>query len=363
MVTVLSFLGVLLILVLVHEFGHYIVAKKSGMYVEEFGFGLPPRLWGKKIGETLYSLNVLPLGGFVKIFGEEHSEQKAPARLDPAERADLVNRSFSHKPWQVRAAVIAAGPLMNFLFAVLLLSILFTKGIWIPTTDVRIEEVQSGSPAQSVGLQKNDIIRRIEVGGEVYDIQLTSDVSRYTNQYKGRELRLIIERNEDERAIMVTPRTRIPKGQGALGIAISQTVYKKVPWYKAPIEGTKSAFALSRDFYKELGRALYRIAQFENPRVVVTGPVGIAQITSQAAQSGIATLALFLALFSLNLFLINLLPFPALDGGQLVFVAIEAIRKKPISAHIKQRVNTIGFAILISLMILITIKDVRDLVR
>ncbi|PJE63865.1 hypothetical protein COU89_00930 [Candidatus Roizmanbacteria bacterium CG10_big_fil_rev_8_21_14_0_10_45_7] len=350
MITLLSFFGVLFILVVIHEFGHFFVAKKSGMRVDEFGFGLPPRAWGKKIGETLYSINWLPLGGFVKIFGEEAGE--------------VGKGSFSSKPWYLRGAVIVAGPIMNFVLAVFILSVLFTKGIWIPTTDVRIAEIMPGSPAKSAGLKASDIIRSIEVeDGTSYRVQFTSDVSKYTNQYKGKTIKLTVSRDGKAHTILVTPRVNPPKGQGALGISISQTVFTKVAWYKAPYEGVKSALVLSREFYKELGRALFHLARFENPQVAVTGPVGIAKITGSAAQSGIETLSLFLALFSLNLFLINLLPFPALDGGQLVFIIFEAIRGKSISSSIKQRVNTIGFALLISMMILITLNDIRGLLK
>ncbi|MCR4326210.1 MAG: M50 family metallopeptidase [Candidatus Roizmanbacteria bacterium] len=349
MITLLSFFGVLFILVVIHEFGHFFVAKKSGMRVDEFGFGLPPRAWGKKIGETLYSINWLPLGGFVKIFGEDAGE--------------TGTGSFSSKPWYLRGAVIIAGPIMNFVLAVVILSVLFTKGIWIPTTDVRIAEIVPGSPAQSAGFKASDIIRSIEADGTSYHIQMTSDVSKYTNQYKGKELVLTVSREGTERTIRVTPRVNPPKGQGALGISISQTVFTKVAWYKAPYEGVKSALVLSGEFYKELGRALFHLVRFENPQVAVTGPVGIAKITGSAAQSGIETLSLFLALFSLNLFLINLLPFPALDGGQLVFIIIEAIRGKSISSSIKQKVNTIGFALLITMMVMITLNDIRGLLK
>lgn len=350
----LPFFAVLFLLVVVHEFGHFIVAKLFGMLVEEFGFGMPPRIVGKRFGETLYSLNWLPIGGFVRIYGETEENLKKDGENE---------RAFHIRPWWQQALVLLAGPAMNILLAVGILTVLFTKGTYIPSSQVRVTNIEKASPAQIAGIQKGDVITSIEKDGNDNRVQLMGDVSRLAQQYKGETVVVRIKREGKTQSITVAVREKPAKGQGYLGVEISQFEFVKVPWYQAPGEGVRHAFRISSEFYSELGRALSKVAVLQNPQVEVAGPVGIARITGSAAQSGPEVLWMFIALFSLNLALINLLPFPALDGGQLMFTLYEFITGKRVSAHFRTVVNALGFTILIGFMLMVTVVDIQRIIK
>jgi len=355
MFTVIVFILILSFLVLIHEFGHFWVAKRSGIKVEEFGLGLPPRIFGIKKGETLYSLNALPFGGFVRLFGEE--EAVSGAILTEAEKSRAF---FAKKPLQ-RAAVILAGPVMNFILAVVILSVLFIKGVYLPATNIRIVEVSKKSPAATVGLKLNDVIKEARSGGKSYSVTSSNDIISLSKKFAGEKIVLVVSRENRTHMFNVTPRKNPPKGQGSMGIIISQYEYKKAVWYKAPIVGLSTALVISKEFYGELFGALSQLAHFKDPHIAVAGPVGIAKISGEAARSGVQTLALFVSLLSLNLALINILPFPALDGGQLFMIIIEAITRRKISPVLRARINTVGFALLIVLILLVTVRDIQGL--
>jgi len=353
MLTIIVFFLVLSVLVLIHEFGHFYIAKKSGMHVEEFGLGLPPRLFGKKIGETLYSFNLLPFGGFVKIFGESPEDIKN--NPDPK----LTQRSFANKPWYQRAAVIIAGPTMNFILAVIVISYMFTKGTYLPAGQVRVVEVNKGSPAAVAGLKKDDILRRFAQK----KITQSSDLIGVAKKYAGQKVTLRIERQGKIISKKLTPRKNPPKGEGALGVTISDLELKKYPLWQAPWIGLKESVKISLMFYGEMGKIVGKLVMFQNPQVEVAGPVGIAKLTGQAVDVGFDAVIQLLGLLSLNLALINVIPFPALDGGQLAFVLYEAVSRRKIREEVKARINTFGFALLMLLIILITIKDITGLIK
>ena len=221
-ITIIVFIIILAILVLIHEFGHFIVAKKNGILVEEFGFGFPPRVWGKKFGETLYSLNLLPIGGFVKVYGEEYYEEDS--HVDPK----LKDRAFvNKKSWQ-KASVIVAGVIMNFLLGWAILTFLFTQGTPVPMKEVIIEEVKSNTPAAVVGLKTNDKIVKIFHEGKEYTVNTPTDLQNYTKKFLGKEITLNIIRGTQEGNVKITPRKNPPKGEGAMGIAMKSFEIKKI---------------------------------------------------------------------------------------------------------------------------------------
>ena len=349
MLTGIIFFLVLSFLILIHEFGHFYVAKKSGMLVEEFGLGLPPRIWGKKIGETLYSLNLLPFGGFVKIFGDNPDDLKKNPKA--------LKRAFNHKPWYQQLMVIVAGPTMNFLLAVLVISYLFTKGTYVPSNTVTVVEAQSGSPAKVAGLKKDDVI--VSIAGK--KVTTSEQLISIAKDKAGKPVMIIISRQGKEFQMQITPRQNPPKNQGALGAVITDLELKKYPLYQAPFVGLVESVRISLLFYKELGSLFWQFITFQNPQVEVAGPVGIVQLTGKAVNYGYEAVIQLLGLLSLNLALINIIPFPALDGGQISFIVFEQFTRKKIKEEIKARINVAGFAFLLFLLFLITIKDVRSL--
>src|SRR3990167_4097784 len=243
-ITVIAFFVVLSILVLIHELGHFLTAKRLGIKVEEFGFGFPPRVLSLKIGETLYSINLLPIGGFVKLYGEDDAgggSLKTQNSKLKTQKYDLKRAFFARPAWQ-RALVILAGVIMNFVLAVVLLSYLFAaKGVALPTENIKITDVAKGSPAEAVGLKSGDEVA-IVAGKKITD---TKEFISLTNANRGREIILKIKRGGREFSINVTPRKVVQKGEGPLGIAITNIEIKKYPWYSAPYFGTIEAFKFS----------------------------------------------------------------------------------------------------------------------
>jgi len=359
--TFLVFIFVISILVLVHELGHFLTAKKLGIKVEEFGLGLPPRLIGIQKGETIYSINALPIGGFVKLFGEEDIEG------DPqptTHNLQLFRRAFFARPAWQRAVVLLAGVAMNFLLAITIISFLFTQGVMVPTDKVTIEKVEQGSPAEEAGLKVNDVIKEFEVRGSRFEeIKSAERLIEITKEYLGEEIELIVVRGEEEMTVKITPRQEYPEGQGPMGIAITDFEERVYPWYQAPFLGTNEAFKLSWALVKGIGQTLWRLITFQSVKGEVAGPVGIAQLTGKAVKFGKMAVLELLGLLSLNLAVINILPFPALDGGRLLFVGIEAATGKKIRAKWEKITHQIGMAVLLALIFLVTVNDVLRLLR
>jgi len=355
--TIIIFIITLSILVLVHEFGHFLMAKKMGVKVEEFGIGLPPRLFGMKKGETLYSVNLLPLGGFVKLFGEEYDELKNKTNK---------NRTFvNKKPWQ-KTLIVLGGVFGNFLLGWFIFSYLVTQGVPVPTNDVIIEKVTKNSPAQIAGFKEKDIIiKLIPQDSQFPQIPLTSstDLIAQTKKLAGKTIGLEFRRNGKIYLTKIIPRKNPPKDEGPLGISITSFIEKKYPWYSAPYYGLVEAFNITFKIASELGKMLFGFVTFQKQYVDVAGPVGIAHLAGQAIKFGRNAFLEFLALLSLNLAIINILPFPALDGGRLVFVLYEGFTKKKPNKNFEKYTNLIGFVILLSLAALITVNDIIKLFR
>lgn len=357
--TILIFIIILGVLILSHEFGHFITAKRSGIKVEEFGFGFPPRIFGKKIGETTYTLNLIPFGGFVKIEGEEGDHPDDP-------------RSFAAKSPYIQALVLGAGVLFNVLLAFILLSIVSWAGTptQLDDTDtparardirVLIGLVAPDSPAEKAGLLSGDTILRVSKDGDEKEIRDVSTLQEFVKKYGDDFLTLTVLRGAEESGFNVYARSHPPEGEGALGISLVRVGVVSHPWWEAPWEGFKMtlrSIALTARGFVEIIRIAFSGG---NAGAYVAGPVGIVSLVDQSLGLGFVFLIQFTALLSINLAIINLIPFPALDGGRLFFLLIETVRRKPLNKKITAWVNAASFFFLLFLMLLITIADVRKL--
>jgi regulator of sigma E protease len=353
--TIIVFIAILGLLVFVHELGHFIVAKKSGMKVEEFGFGFPPRVFGIKRGETLYSINLIPLGGFVKILGEDGSETPDP-------------QSFGHKPAWKRFLVLIAGVTMNVILGWVLISI--GLGLGLPTVigegdqvpksakvrdaSVAIVEIAPNSPADSAGLKVGDDILKVND----QPISSIDSAQEATAKNAGNLTTYLIKRGSSTFTKTITPRLNPPAGEGPLGIALSSIAYVSYPWYEVLFRGFYTTYNLVVATLIAFGSLIGQWFAGKSVGGSISGPVGIALLTRDMTQLGFVYLLQFTALLSVNLAIINAVPFPALDGGRVLFLIIEKIRRKKLPVKAEQIANTVGFMLLLLLMLLVTVHDV-----
>ncbi len=349
---IIIFLIILVVLILVHEFGHFIAAKKSGVLVEEFGIGFPPRLYGRKIGETVYSINLIPLGGFVRLYGEEYSQ------LEEGERARLKSRAFVSKPHFQKAIIIIAGIVGNFILGWVLISYLFTRGVPVPTDKVIIDSVQGGSPAKHAKLAPRDVILKVRSKNKVFIIKKADDFITIAKNSAGSEISIEYARDDVIGQTKLTPRKNPPAGQGALGVVITTFEERKYPWYKAPFFGLFEAGKITKSIIVELARTIGGLIAFQKPKADITGPIGIVHFTGQAVKYGQNAVLELVALLSLNLAVINILPFPALDGGRLAFVVYEWVSRRRVNAKFERITNLAGIIILLTLAVVVSIFDV-----
>jgi len=346
-VSVLIFIVVLSVLVLVHELGHFLVAKRSGILVEEFGLGIPPRIYGKKIGDTIYSINLLPFGGFVRLHGEQGDGPIA----NPS-------KAFLNKGKLTRTLVIVSGVVMNFLLAVVAFTIFYWfTGIPRDTHRVTIIDISPGSPAVTAGLKPGDVIE--SVNGKTFTN--INDFITYVDSEAGKKIAIQTQNGTVE----VTPRLNPPSGEGPLGVVISTTEVYFPPIWQRPFYGVyygfRDALFWGGTIISGLRSIFVQIFAGQAPQGV-SGPVGIFAVTTEAASLGVLTLINFVGILSVNLAILNIVPFPALDGGRLLFIGIEAVTKKKVSPKVEAAIHTAGMAILLALILLITIGDIRRLV-
>jgi len=358
LLTIIVFLLILGLLIFVHELGHFIMAKRAGAKVEEFGFGFPPRIFGKKIGETIYSLNLIPLGGFVRILGESGEEKKNP-------------RSFANKSTFQRFKILIAGVSMNLMLAAVLLSIGFSLGL--PTVidsdqgkareaKIQILSVSPNSPAQAAGIKIGDEIKKFKVQSSKFKVvSEVEEVQELTEKYAGQEIVLEIKRGGEILNVSLVPRKTPPEAEGAMGVALAKTAIVSYPWYKSIWLGIVTTFNLTLTFIFAFARILKDLILAGELTTEISGPVGIAVLTSQAAKLGFIYVLQLTALISINLAIINAFPFPALDGGRILFLVIEKIKGSPVSQRVERAIHTAGFMFLIGLIILITFRDVKKL--
>lgn len=366
MTTVLIFIAVLAILVFVHELGHFSVAKWFGMRVDEFGLGFPPRAtsYKPKNSETTYSLNWLPLGGFVKIFGENGDAKGDPTHPE-------FGRSFQDKPWYAQVAVLAAGVIMNMLLAWLLFSVTYMAGTLavaeegreLTDVSVVVTQVLDDSPAATAGIKAGDRIVGIR-STEAEDGERAptpEDVQKAVASVGTSSVTLSLVRQNEPVIATVTP-VLTTDGEYQVGISMTEAGILKLPFLASLAEGAETSWfiteqtvvgftTLIREALTGGGSSLEQVA----------GPVGIADLVGEAADRGWVPLLSFMALISVNLAVLNLLPFPALDGGRIVISVAEAVSRRRVPGYINGLVNGVGMAILLILMILITYQDIARL--
>lgn len=350
--TIVLFLIVLSILVVIHELGHFFAARMFGVAVEEFGLGFPPRAAILKKGkETTYTINWLPFGGFVKLKGEG-GESK--------EHDSFVAQSL----WK-RTIILGAGVFMNIAFTVLVFTIGYSVGMpqsvegnanATSLKDFRIEVIaaKEGSPAQKAGIQSGDVITQIE--GQIFS-DVTS-LRSYVGAHGGQELNVDIRRNGSSLPLKITPTILTQGEQAVMGVELVAVATVSYPIHIAFAESLKTTWALTKNIFTSLGSAV-RTRDFGG----FVGPVGIAKHTAQAAQLGLSYLINLMALISLSLGIFNVLPIPALDGGRILFVFIEKIRRRPIDQQLENTLHLVGFFVLLLLLVLITVKDVGSLLK
>jgi regulator of sigma E protease len=348
--TVLLFIVVLAILVLVHEVGHYLAARLFGIDVEEFGIGYPPRAWGVKRGKTFWSINWIPIGGFVRIRGEDDPDATGPG-------------SFAHKPAWQRAVVICAGVFMNLVLSSLLFGIGFISGVpqiaeGLPDTarvrDPRVQviEVLPDSPASEAGFSVGDIIVAVE--GE--PLARVEAIQERVNAAEG-AVDVELRRGKETVRLELTPELDEASGRRIMGVALVESAVVSYPWYEALPKGVYATGFYVKEIVLSLADLVKGLFVGQKPGVEFSGPVGIAVLTGQAAKLGFTYLMQFAALLSVNLAVINILPIPALDGGRLLFIIIEKFRGRGVRPIVEAVTHRIAFFLLLGLVVLVTIKD------
>ncbi len=346
--TVIIFLLVLAILIFVHELGHFLTARACGIRVDEFALGFGPKLWRYRKGETTYALNLIPFGGYVKIFGENPND-------DSISGPDS-SRSFVNKPKWQQILVLAAGVVFNFIFAWAIVAIAFMSGVpasiesysrypdRLENPRVVITYVEPGSPAEKSGLK---------AGEEVIGFNAVEDVQKYISESKGVDVKI----NDKT----VAAKEGIVKGKYAIGIAMDKVATLQLPVHLALFESARFSMHMIKAVAVGIYDLMIGIFKGTSSLSSVTGPIGIAGLVGDAASLGFTYLLLFTALISINLGVLNLVPFPALDGGRILFVLIEAIIRRPIKPVVANYINAIGFSLLILLMIVVTYREAAKL--
>jgi regulator of sigma E protease len=357
---IVPFLVILTVLVFVHEFGHYLIARWNGVRVEVFSIGFGPELfgWWDRAG-TRWKFSTIPLGGYVKMFGDSDASSGLPtpglARFSPAER----EASFHYKRLGQRAAIVAAGPAANFLFAVLVLTILFMT-FGQPFTPAEVGQVQPGSAAEQGGVRPGDVILKIDGG----TVQRFEDVQQAVRLNPNVPMTIVVRRDGQEETLRVTPtRTEMTDRFGnryeigLLGIARSGMEYVK----RDPATALAQAGAETWDLSVATLKAMWQIVIGTRATDELGGPLRIAQMSGEVAQGGVVAVLWFMAVLSINLGLINLFPVPVLDGGHLLFYAAEAVRGKPLGQRAQEYGFRIGLALVLTLMVFATWNDLVHL--
>ena len=345
---IFAFIIVLGVLIFFHEFGHFLIARLFGVGVEKFSLGFGPRLIGKTIGITDYRLSAIPLGGYVKMVGEEPDAEVEPANLE---------LSFTHKHVAKRMLIVAAGPVFNILLAILIFFGIFWasgKFVMLPA----VGSVKSDSPAEAAGLREGDLITVID-GMPINSWDEMADV---INGSQGRSLLLSVERQDSILEFTISPQ-KVP----------TQNIFgENIQRYVIGITASGESYSKDLGFMEAVGESLVQSYRVIELMVVIIGklikgdistdtlggPIMIAQMAGDSAKAGVGSLIFFIALISINLAVINLLPIPVLDGGHLLFFTIEAIKGSPVSIKIREVAQQVGLFILILLMILVFYNDI-----
>ncbi len=376
--SVIVFILILSFLVVSHEFGHFITAKKSGVKVEEFGLGYPPRLFGWKKGETVYSINAIPFGGFVRLYGEDEEDEEYLSHP----------RSFSSKSKWKRALIVSAGVIMNFLVAVIIFYFLlpfngFSSQQYLifnyhfpfgqQENFPLVSFVAKNSPAEKNSLKRKDIIlegaltlKSLKTGEGAVHFKSAEDLIKFVNKNKGKKifLKVGVLGSKKVRELSLVPRASPPKREGPMGVALGTVAEIK---YNTPFEKITSGFLHSLNLshysivaFGHLIKSSFKEESLKPLSAGVVGPVGILAVTKLTLKSGLLAILNLTALFSLALAIMNMLPFPALDGGRLLFIIGEAIFQRRISPSLERKINFVGFIILILFLVAVTYKDINQ---
>lgn len=376
LLTIITFIIILSILVFAHEVGHFMMARRFGVRAEEFGFGFPPRAFGvykneqglrkivwsakevKDCPGTVYSINWLPLGGFVKIKGENGPSASSGLAED--------NDSFAGRPIWQRAFMLSAGVVMNIILAAILITVGFMIGLpqaldgqvdaraRVREKKIQIVQVMKNTPAEAAGLALGDVILSIDN----QSFANYQELQNYVASNVGRKLSYKIERGRDLIGLEAVPELMSETGKGGIGIAISETGLVSYPWYLAVWQGIKTTLILIWAIIAAFYELIKGLILGQGVTADLAGPVGIAALTGQVARLGFVYLLQFTALLSINLAVINFLPFPALDGGRVLFLIIEKIKRSPVKKEVEAAIHNIGFALLMLLVLLVTFRDV-----
>jgi len=351
MTTIIATVVVLGILVFVHELGHFLLAKLLKVRVDAFSLGFPPKLLSKKIGETEYRLSVIPLGGYVKLLGENPDEEVPP---------ELQPRSFSHHPLWHRALIVLAGPGFNLLFCVVALFLLFSLS-GIPYLTAKIGSVKPDSPAAQAGLQQGDKV--LALGGQ--KIERWDELSYRIRHHGEQPLVLTIKRGDQTLQVNITPETMETTnifGQKVsavlIGVASADELeVERVGVFGALVEGVSYTYRI----LDLTVQSIYKLITQEIPVNTLGGPILIAQVAGKQAEQGVTYLLHFMAILSVNLALLNLLPIPILDGGHLFFILWEAVRGKPMAVKHREMAQAMGLMLILALMVLVFYQDIMRL--
>jgi len=351
LVFVIAFLA-LIALMVIHEFGHFIIAKKFGVHVEEFGIGYPPRIFGKKFGQTLYSINWIPLGAFVRIKGEDGQQ--------PNGGLEDVKSFANLKIWK-RVLIVVGGVVAFWIAAIIIFSVVFAIGTDLPVGDQDVQDlanakvvvtaIAQNSPAQKAGLKVGDVLLQFKK---------VADFQSFTKTNADKQVNLEVNRAGKTINLSLTPRSNPPQGQGSVGIALQRTatLIEKSAWYKAPVRGAVYTWNATVDAVKGLylmfsnlfsGKGAPQGAEF-------AGPIGITVFLANAASYGIGFFLYFIGMICIFVAIFNLLPIPALDGGKLIFLLLEKIKGKPVSPKVEQSITAVFFTILICLSLFVTVR-------
>ncbi len=361
--TTFLFLAVLVTLVMIHEFGHYVAAKITGMRVEEFAFGFPPRLFSKKIGETEYSINMLPIGGYVKITGES---------FDEAEREKNKNdkKAFQNKNRLAQFFVLSAGIIMNLVLAFAIFTFTNVGEKYIRADDINyssyvknpkiiVTSVSPNSPSKTAGITSGDEVLEFRAGNDVADLKSVASVIDLVRRNNEADIKIIFKKENGE---VVTSTVRAVFGVTPDRKSIGMGVMYAEKVNLSFLDSVKKAFSDTGYYTVETVKSYYNLFSklFTGNNVLssLSGPVGIAKAVGNASQSGLDDFLSFVALLSINLAVFNALPLPALDGGRILFVIYESLTRKKISMNFQYYANLIGFLFLIGLMITVTFFDI-----
>lgn len=349
MASVLVFFIIFSLLVLVHELGHFFMAKKSGIRIEEFGLGYPPRIASLKFNQTLYSLNLLPFGGFVKLYGEE-------GEVKPGKS---TRGAFFTKSKKKRVVVLLSGVLANFLLGIICFSLIYNQlGIPQETNKVFIAGIAKDSPAEMVGLKPDDQILWIDEE----EIGSMEQFQKRVQEKKGEEILLKVKRKNqpEELEFNLVPRIAPPEGEGAIGVALTNIEFVFYPAWQMPLRavytGLQEAVAWGGMVVLGLFSIIKNLIAGQVPEDIA-GPIGIYQLTTGVAQQGLLMTTQFIGVLSVNLAILNVLPIPALDGGRILFVFLEKMIGRKVKPKVEQITHMVGMALLLFLMLVVTIND------